>query len=150
MEQPSPEILARLKGPAIALIVTSVIGILLNLASPLMGAAASEAIMEWFQTMLESDPNFNQEQFDRTMEEMEAATSFGLMDAMFMVFGLAMSGLVLFGSLQMMKAKSWALALIASILAMIPCVSPCCVLGLPFGIWALVVLVKPEVKEAFT
>ncbi len=33
--------------------------------------------------------------------------------------------------------------------AMIPCVSPCCLLGLPLGIWALIVLVKPEVKAAF-
>jgi len=150
LEQPSPEILARLKGPAIALVVTSVIGILMNLASPLMGAAASEAIMEWVQTAMESDPNFDQEQFEQTKDEMEAATSFGLMDALFMAFGLAMSGFVLFGALQMMKAKSWVLALIASILAMIPCVSPCCLLGLPFGIWAVVVLVKPEVKQAFS
>jgi hypothetical protein len=37
----------------------------------------------------------------------------------------------------------------ASIIAMIPCVSPCCLLGLPIGIWALVVLMKPEVKSAF-
>jgi hypothetical protein len=33
---------------------------------------------------------------------------------------------------------------------MIPCISPCCLLGLPIGIWALVVLLKPEVKAAFT
>lgn len=37
----------------------------------------------------------------------------------------------------------------AAILAMIPCVSPCCLLGLPLGIWALIVLLKPEVKAAF-
>jgi len=37
----------------------------------------------------------------------------------------------------------------ASIIAMIPCVSPCCCLGLPFGIWALVVLARPAVKSAF-
>jgi predicted Zn finger-like uncharacterized protein len=36
----------------------------------------------------------------------------------------------------------------ACILAMIPCVN-CCILGLPFGIWGLVVLNKPEVKDAF-
>ena len=37
----------------------------------------------------------------------------------------------------------------ASILAMIPCLSPCCLIGLPIGIWALVILMKPEVKAAF-
>jgi hypothetical protein len=26
---------------------------------------------------------------------------------------------------------------------------PCCIVGIPFGIWAIVVLSKPEVKRAF-
>jgi len=38
---------------------------------------------------------------------------------------------------------------VASILAMVPCISPCCLLGIPIGIWALVVLMKPEVQQAF-
>ncbi len=46
--------------------------------------------------------------------------------------------------------QSYGFAMTASIIAMIPCISPCCLLGLPFGIWALVVLSKPEVKSAFT
>ena len=32
---------------------------------------------------------------------------------------------------------------------MVPCISPCCLLGLPFGIWALSVLNKPHVQAAF-
>jgi hypothetical protein len=41
-------------------------------------------------------------------------------------------------------------AVIASVAAMLPCtVSCCCILGLPVGIWSLVVLMKPEVKQAF-
>jgi hypothetical protein len=40
--------------------------------------------------------------------------------------------------------KSPALAL------MVPGLSPCCLLGLPIGIWAAVVLNKAEVKSAFT
>ena len=37
----------------------------------------------------------------------------------------------------------------AAIVAMIPRISPCCLLGLPFGIWALVVLSNGTVKAAF-
>jgi hypothetical protein len=37
----------------------------------------------------------------------------------------------------------------ASIIAIIPCFGPCCCLGIPVGIWALVVINKPEVKSAF-
>jgi hypothetical protein len=50
----------------------------------------------------------------------------------------------------MQKLQSYQFALTASIVAMVPCISPCCLFGLPFGIWALVVLNKPEVKSQFT
>jgi hypothetical protein len=50
--------------------------------------------------------------------------------------------------MKMKKLERYGLAMTASILAMLPC-SLCCVLGLPIGIWALVVLMKPEVKSAF-
>jgi hypothetical protein len=50
----------------------------------------------------------------------------------------------------MQSLRSYGFAFAAAILAMIPCLTPCCVLGLPFGIWALVVLNKPEVKSQFT
>jgi hypothetical protein len=49
----------------------------------------------------------------------------------------------------MKNLQSYGLAMTASIVAMIPCISPCCILGLPFGIWALVILNRPEVKAAF-
>jgi hypothetical protein len=51
--------------------------------------------------------------------------------------------------LKMKRLESHGLAVTASILAMLPCTSPCCIIGLPLGIWALVVLSKPEVKSAF-
>jgi hypothetical protein len=34
-------------------------------------------------------------------------------------------------------------------MALIPCLGPCYILGIPAGIWALVVLARPEVREAF-
>jgi len=37
----------------------------------------------------------------------------------------------------------------AAIVACVPFCSPCVVLGIPFGIWALVVMAKPEVRAAF-
>ena len=59
-------------------------------------------------------------------------------------------GIVIFvGALKMQKLQSYGFAMTAAVIAMIPCISPCCLLGLPIGIWALVVLMKPEVKSAF-
>ena len=33
--------------------------------------------------------------------------------------------------------------------ALVPAISPCCVLGVPFGIWGMIVLNDREVKRAF-
>lgn len=45
---------------------------------------------------------------------------------------------------------SWLAAVATCLLATIPCFSPCsCLVGTPVGIWALVTLMKPEVKAAF-
>ena len=45
--------------------------------------------------------------------------------------------------------KETRVAKIAAILAMIPVTSCCFLLGIPVGIWSLVVLAKPEVKALF-
>ena len=68
----------------------------------------------------------------------------------FWIFVLALSGFVLWGGWQMKSMRQWTLAVVASVVTMLPCLGPCCGLGLPVGIWALVVLLKPEVKAAFT
>lgn len=61
----------------------------------------------------------------------------------------ALNGLVFFGALKMLRLQSHGLAVTAAVIAMLPC-QCCCVLGLPFGIWALVVLNRPEVKSQFS
>ncbi|MDY3554855.1 hypothetical protein R5W24_003985 [Gemmata sp. JC717] len=53
------------------------------------------------------------------------------------------------GALRMKQLESHPLALTACILGMIPCLGPCFVLGLPFGIWGLTVLNESRVRRAF-
>jgi hypothetical protein len=59
-------------------------------------------------------------------------------------------GITVLGGLKLRKLQSHGLVVTACILAIIPCTSPCCLVGLPIGIWALVVMSKPEVKSQFT
>ena len=54
------------------------------------------------------------------------------------VVGLIIAGFIIYAALKMREMKQWSLAVAASVLAMIPCISPCCIIGLPIGIWALV------------
>jgi len=56
---------------------------------------------------------------------------------------------VLIGAIKMLQLKNYEFARISAIISVIPCVGPCCVLGIPFGIWALVVMGRPEIKNAF-
>lgn len=66
------------------------------------------------------------------------------------VFSTLVGAFIVFGSLKMMKLQSRGLAVTTAIVSMIPCLTGCCcIIGLPFGIWAMVVLNKPEVKASF-
>jgi hypothetical protein len=78
----------------------------------------------------------------------EAALVGGAIGIPFRILGLVLSILIIVGASKMKRLESYGFAMTASIIAMLPC-HGCCILGLPFGIWSLVVLSKPEVKDAF-
>lgn len=61
----------------------------------------------------------------------------------------AMNLIVFLGGVAMLNQRMYGLALAASILAMFSFDNCCCLLGLPAGIWSLMVLSKPEVKALF-
>lgn len=65
------------------------------------------------------------------------------------VFVFASDILVLLGAYQMRRCKSYGMAMTAAVLSVIPCLAPCYCIGMPFGIWALVALRKPGVRESF-
>ncbi|MCC6234185.1 MAG: DUF4339 domain-containing protein [Verrucomicrobiales bacterium] len=65
------------------------------------------------------------------------------------LFGLAVSGLAVFASQKLRALEGFVLTVVTVALLMIPCTSPCCCIGIPVGIWVLVVMFKPEVKSAF-
>ena len=61
------------------------------------------------------------------------------------LFKLVPGVLILFGALQMMRLRSYAWALAAAILSVVAC----SLIGLPMGIWALIVLAREDVRETF-
>jgi hypothetical protein len=50
---------------------------------------------------------------------------------------------------QMMRLQNWGMAVAGSVLAMLNIGSCCCVLGIPVGIWSLMVLISPDVTSIF-
>jgi hypothetical protein len=150
------EVRARLAGPAIALIVTAIISILGwigYLGYNIVTLPAQRELQE--QLMKQQQQQFQQKGLNaKQMEQVQQFQQMGMNIGIGLVIGLTIIGilgalLILIGGLKMKNAQSYGLALTASIVAVIPCVSPCCLLGIPFGIWALVVLNNPDVKAAF-
>jgi hypothetical protein len=62
---------------------------------------------------------------------------------------LIASTFVLYGAIQMRNQNNYGVARAAAMVAMVPLIGPCCILGIPFGIWALVVLNKPGLRDSF-
>jgi hypothetical protein len=68
----------------------------------------------------------------------------------FSFLNLMMSALIVYGGLEMRAARSYPVAVIAAVIALIPCTSPtCCCFGMPAGIWALIVLLDAQVQRVF-
>ena len=67
------------------------------------------------------------------------------------VMGIGVNLFILYGAMQMKGLKNHTMAIAGAIAAVIPCFSqcPCCFIGIAAGIWAIIVLIKPDVKAAF-
>jgi hypothetical protein len=57
--------------------------------------------------------------------------------------------LALIGGVCMLARKARGLAILCALVTALPVTSPCCLFGLPVGIWSLVVLLQGDVKAAF-
>lgn len=128
--------------PAILLIVTGAFNALYSLWN-MVSAVFNREQVEQLLSMVRGNPDLAP--FTGFIESM-ASTAVSVLLAL---MALGLSGLVIFGGLKMKNLESRALAMTAAILAIIPCCNGCYCLGIPAGIWALVVLSKPEVKAAF-
>jgi hypothetical protein len=126
------------KGPAIALIVTASLAIAAYLFRGLVMLMGGGGAM-----MQRSIPPNMPPEMRNLMLSMQGPLGFAVG-----LFVVALNAFVLIGALKMLRLQSRSLAIAACIVAMLPC-SCCCVLGLPFGIWGLIVLNKPEIKSQF-
>ncbi|MEJ7593461.1 MAG: hypothetical protein WKF77_18115 [Planctomycetaceae bacterium] len=62
---------------------------------------------------------------------------------------VVMNILVIVGAYHLQNLKKFPLAMTGAIIACIPCCGPCLVLGIPFGIWALVLLNDSRIRPHF-
>ena len=73
----------------------------------------------------------------------------GLRGSLFMIPTMVASYPIAIGAWNMRRGKRYWLAYTAALLAGLPVLSPCLNFGIPLGIWALVILHRRDVKDAF-
>ena len=120
---------AGVKGPAIAMMIAGILGLLFSILSffaPAMLASMAENLE------------------GVSVEQIQASAS-PLLNGLFVVVNIV----IILGALKLKNLESKGLAMTAAILSMINIGNCCCVIGLPIGIWALVAMNKPAVKTAF-
>lgn len=126
-------------GPGMALLVTGILaalGTLLNLVLSLSGAA--------FKPPAGEIPPEMQQLFD-TLTQVQ-----GPLAIVSAVAGMVISGLIILGAQKLRNLEGFAMVIVACILAMQPCFTfPCCCIGLPIGVWALLVASGKDVKPHF-
>lgn len=122
--------------PAIGLIVLGILGLLAGVFGLLQGALDPQKLID--AGMPEEDA-----------QKLVAMWS-GPMVKVTSLVGILTCAFIAWAGFQMLKLESWTACVVANILVMVPCfTSCCCVLGVPLGIWGLVLLFNADVKRAF-
>lgn len=139
--QPSPsgaELVERVRTkvmiPAIFLIIVGVLGLLASLYGCINAAVSPPPAV----------PPDAPEALKAFIEGSVGPVAVG-MQAFFILF----NAFIIFGAVQMLRVKSWPLSLASSIAATINCGTCCFILGIPVGIWSIVILSMTDVKDAF-
>jgi hypothetical protein len=65
------------------------------------------------------------------------------------ILGFFLQVVVILGAYHMLTLKNRMLAKSANIISCVPCVTACCVFGIPFGIWGLVIVSDSAVSPYF-
>lgn len=142
--------------PAVFLILNSLLGLVVlgALAVPLV--FNPDAIPRFLRDMAAQQPQGPQrDDMEESAREFEGALNanreaFVRSNAIQLAIPAALNLLVLVGAFCMRGLSAYVLCVIAAVVAVVPCTTGCCGSGMPFGIWALVVLLRPDVKAAFS
>ncbi len=147
----------RVQIPAIALIVSGILNIITALVQ--VGGTVMIAVLpagEPQRMMLNALPPEFAKAMEKQLEQSgEDPQSIKIKSIINNIIGsilmVIIAVLTLLGGVRMLSLRSYALSVAGAISAAIPCLScgGCCLFGEIIGIWALVVLLNPDVKAAF-
>jgi hypothetical protein len=130
-----------LNWPSMLMLMTGALGMMWSIAQLL-----TEMLTDTAQFMEQVLRNVPEEQREALLPLMNMRTTTS--GIFFSLLSIASNAFLLWAALQMRELKNWNVAVAASVLLVIPC--HCCYcISIPAGIWALVVLLRPDVKAVF-
>ncbi len=125
--------------------ISGIISLLTNVVGGSMTAVLYLGMKEEIMKQIENDPNQ-----DIPIESLDMVFNlYGYGGVIWAVLGLIIGPFVIFAAVRMMKLQGWGMALTAAILSLVPCFQGCCLLAIPAGIYAMVVLLDSSVKPTF-
>jgi hypothetical protein len=143
-----------LRAPAVILLVLSILNAVMSGWSILSAReivadpAAFEAQMH---AEIDRQPNMSADDRARFKQIFSAQNireySNTILISVGVMFGLAL--ITVLGSIQMLRVRAYALCIIGSIVALDPLNCPCCLFEFPIALWALIVLLRSDVRAAF-
>ncbi|MGQ0541005.1 MAG: hypothetical protein ACT4O9_04040 [Blastocatellia bacterium] len=128
--------LQKVKAPAVALLITGILNAGFGLIALASGAFRLSGIGS--PETIPTDEN------ERLGFIIGTALGYGIA-----AISLLLAPVIFIGALKMMRGKGYGISMSAAILAILPVTSCCFLIGIPAGIWAIVVLRNPEVKSFF-
>jgi hypothetical protein len=130
------DVRGKVTGPAIGMLVVALGGFFFSLFFIVFGAMKMAGAIP-----PDPSPGAGPPAIGLSTDERFALVAIGGMAVMAVVTAI--------GAWKMKNVQSYGLSMAACIMSCIPCYNSCCLLGIPFGIWGIVVLLNPEVKDAF-
>jgi hypothetical protein len=134
--------LDKVRLPAIFLIIVGI----LNIPGGFFWALTGANAMWNVEANEQAAKQFNLPKVDPGQAKVGAIFYFGLC-----VMSLVAGAITILGGVRMLSLKSYGLAILGSVLAILPCISVmgCCGVGEGVGIWSLIVLTSADVRSAF-
>lgn len=137
--------------PAKFMIASGVFMLLLlfaQIALTVSGYDATLKILEWSEQ--QQPPGPGREKAKQQVEEARVRDRNPeyIQAGIFGVVSFTLNLLVVVGGFRMQSFSGRTLAIVGAVCAIIP-INSCCCIGIPVGIWALIVLMNPDVKAVF-
>lgn len=140
----------QVKAPAIGLIVTAIISLIIIPLGVAQYVFLMPAQMEQARKDIEKNPQMKAEDKQKAKEIFDVYENvLKVASPISWVLAAGTGILTLMAGMKLKNLTNPGMVKFGAVMSFIPCFSGCCLLGLVFGIWALVAMGNSEVKAGF-